>query len=151
MRDASKAPPDPGVEQRIADAAAHRREVAARLAGLFGEAWAEVPADASPADRERATWAAMHAGARFVAGAQLPTDSSGGRRGGIDLLVRGDDGYVPVLVVRHKITDPGQGAWTSSLFNPLPEMASSDPNRKVRSQPRDQLRLAHVVRLLQAH
>ncbi len=150
MRDAPKSPMDPGVEQRIADAALHRRKVARHLAGLLGDGWTEVPADASAAERQRATLAAMRAGARFVAGAQLPSDPTAGRRGGIDLLVRTGDGYLPILVVRHKITDPGRGARTSPLGHPWPDKAGEDPHRKVRSQPRDQLRLAHAVRLLQA-
>lgn len=150
MRDAAKAPPDPGVEQRIADAADHRRYVADEMARLFGPDWHVVPRDEGRTRREELTLAAMRAGARFISGAQLPSDSEGGRRGAVDLLTRSGDGYVPVLVVRHKVTDPGQGARTSALAEPLPEKAQTDPARKVRSQPRDLLRLAHHVRLLEA-
>ena len=150
MRDVRKAPPDPGVEQRIADAADHRRQVAYDLAGLFGSAWVEVPREEGRVTRELLTLAAMRDGAQYVSGAQLPADAQGGRRGAVDLLVRSGDGYVPVLVVRHKVTDPGRGARTSALNDPLPGTAQTDPYRKTRAQPRDQLRLAHYVRLLQA-
>lgn len=46
--------------------------------------------------------------------------------------------------------DPGDGARTAELPDLDPERAAVDPARKVRSQPRDQLRLAHVRRLLEA-
>src|SRR5437763_1012224 len=112
MADVPRAPADPAAEQRIADAAAHRRRVADQLARLFGSDWTEIPADpgVSNADRERATASAMAASARFIWNAHLPRDPDGGRRGRIDLLVRAGAGYLPVLVVRHKITDPGAGA-----------------------------------------
>lgn len=150
MRDAPTAPPDPGVEQRIADATEYRRYLADRLGRVFGSDWTEIPRDATASSRERATLAAMRAGAPYVSGAQLPCDTVGGRRGAVDLLVRSGGGYVPILVVRHKITDPGHGARTSPLTDLLPESARADPLRKVRAQSRDQLRLAHYVRLLQA-
>lgn len=152
MRDASKAPPDPSAEQRKADATEHRRVVAHALARLFGSNLMEIPTgpDIRTADRERVTLAAMQAGTPYIWGAALPRDLNGGRRGGIDLLVKDSSGYVPVLVVRHKITDPGAGARTSPLSHPLPGGARSDPRRKVRPQPRDQLRLAHAQRQLQA-
>jgi predicted RecB family nuclease len=150
MRDVPRAAPDPAAEQRIADAAAHRRTVADRIARVAGQGWTEIPAGVPPEERERATVEALTAGAPLVWGAQLPRDEGGGRRGGIDLLVRTGSGYVPVLVVRHKITDPGFGARTTPLTEPDPAAAREDPLRKVRPQPRDQLRLAHVRRLLQA-
>lgn len=152
MADVPKAPPDPSGEQRSADANAHRRRVGDDLARLFGSAWMEIPVgdDVSAADRERGTLAAMEAGARFIWNAQLPRDPVGGRRGRIDLLVHTGDGYVPVLVVRHKITDPGSGARTSPPNDPTPAGARSDPLRKVRPQPRDQLRLVHARAMLRA-
>lgn len=144
------APPDPAVEQRIADAAEHRREIADRLACSLGGDWTEIPHDESRACREQRTLAAMRAGARYVSGAQLPADLAGGRHGAIDLLVRDGDGYVPILIVRHKVTDAGRGARTSPLSSPVPGSGQVDPLRKTRAHPRDQLRLAHVVRMLEA-
>ncbi|GAA3364266.1 TM0106 family RecB-like putative nuclease [Saccharopolyspora gregorii] len=149
-RDLPKAPVDPGIEQRVSDAADHRRAIADRLEAALGESWARIPRDASRRQRERETLTAMRDGVRFISGAQLPADPEAGRFGGIDLLVRVDSGYLPVLVVRHKTTDPGNGARTSPVEDPLPGSARRDPRRKVRSQPRDQLRLAHLVRLLAA-
>jgi predicted RecB family nuclease len=152
MRDAPRAAPDPTGEQRKADATAHRRTVADRVARLVGPDWMEIPAgaDIPGGDREQATLAMLTAGARFIWAAQLPRDPRGGRRGSIDLLVRTDSGYVPVLVVRHKVTDPGSGARTSPLSEPMPTGSRVDPLRKIRPQPRDQMRLAHAWRMLQA-
>ncbi len=149
MRDSRKAAPDPTAELRKADATAHRRVIADRLAAVFGDEWVEISGTRG-AEREAATVAAIEDGAGFVWGAQLPRDPAGGRRGAIDLLVRTTGGYVPVLVVRHKISDPGQGARTSPLVELRQVGGATDQRRKVRPQPRDQLRLAHTRRLLQA-
>ena len=43
MRGAPTGPPDPGAEQRIADAAEHRERVATHLATVFGSDWTEIP------------------------------------------------------------------------------------------------------------
>lgn len=150
MADASTAPPDPTGEQRKADAAAHRRSIADEIAGLVGPGWTEIPREARASDREQLTLDAMAEGARFIWAAQLPRDEAGGRRGHIDLLVATDHGYVPVLVVRHKVSDPGQGAQTTPLSTPWPAAREPDQRRRIRPQPRDVLRLAHTYRLLEA-
>jgi predicted RecB family nuclease len=152
MQDTVTSPPDPTSEQRKADAAAHRRSIADEIAGLVGSGWVEIPrgAEHRSAEREGRTLEAMAAGARYIWAAQVPRDQPGGRRGAIDLLVATPGGYVPVLVVRHKVSDPGAGARTSPLASPVPSARATDPDRRVRPQPRDQLRLAHAYRLLQA-
>jgi predicted RecB family nuclease len=53
-------------------------------------------------------------------------------------------------VVRHRVTDPGEGAVTSPLLRPSPARAFPDRTRRIRSQPRDLLRLAHLHRMLRA-
>lgn len=148
--DASRAALDPTIEQRIADAAAHRRSVADTLARHHGGEWTEVPGDLSAAHRTAATMALLAEGASFVWGGLLPADVPGGRRGSVELLIRHGNGYLPVIVVRHKITDPGSGARTSPLAEPVLSAAGRDPHRRVRPHTRDQMRLAHAVRLLQA-
>lgn len=146
---APRAALDATAARRMADAAAHRRSVADRLAGYHTADWAEVSPGLPAEQRCAATLALLIGGAPFVWGGLLLTDPQSGRRGGVELLVRHrGGGYLPVIVVRHKVTDPGSGARTSSLAQPT--LASTDPNRKVRPQSRDQLRLAHAVRLLQA-
>jgi predicted RecB family nuclease len=148
--DAPRAALDASVQRRIADAAAHRRGVADRLAELHTADWAEVSPDLPVEQRRAATLALLSKGAPFVWGGLLPTDPLGGRRGGAELLVRHRDGYLPVIVVRHKVTDPGSGARTSPLAQPLLAASRPDPKRKIRAQSRDQMRLAHTLRLLQA-
>ncbi|MEV1293013.1 TM0106 family RecB-like putative nuclease [Pseudonocardia sp. NPDC049635] len=156
-----RALPDPAIEQRRADAAAHRARIGELLAGVWRADWASAwPGGASGpespggpgADRaERAARTAelVAAGAPMIWGAVLPTD--GDRRGGAELLVRAPGGgYVPVLVVRRRITDPGEGARTTAVTDPWPQRARHDPDRKVRSQPRDLLALAQLTRLLEA-
>ncbi len=139
-------PGDPALEQRRADAAVHRARLGERLAAAVGAGWSAVP---DGTDRVAATAAAVEAGAAFVWGAALPPD--GARRGGAELLVRlPEGGYVPVLVVRHRTTDPGEGAVTSAVEQPWPARARPDGARRVRSQPRDLLRLAHLHRMLRS-
>jgi predicted RecB family nuclease len=143
--------PDPSLEQRRADAAAHRSRIGERIAAANGAAWHVVPATGPTRERIAATAAAVDAGAPLIWGAVLPDIGSSGRRGGVELLVRvSGGGYVPVIVVRHRITDPGSGALTSPLVEPWRRRAGADPQRKVRSQPRDLLRLAHLNRMLRA-
>ncbi|HEX7662236.1 MAG TPA: TM0106 family RecB-like putative nuclease [Pseudonocardiaceae bacterium] len=156
MRHAPQAPADPAADQRQADAATHRQQVSATLAELFGSDWLTIRAesDATAADMENATLAAMRAGVRLIGNARLPIDRAGGRRGRIDVLLRVDGtdgriGYRPLLIVRHKIVDPGSGARTGTLAE-LTGASRIDSMHKARSQPRDQLRLAHAVLLLRA-
>ncbi|WP_132876869.1 TM0106 family RecB-like putative nuclease [Tamaricihabitans halophyticus] len=148
MVDVELAPPDPAGEQRKADAAAHRRSVADELAA-GREGWVEIPS-ARPAERARATLAALAEGVPYIWGGLLPADREDGRKGGAELLLRTEHGYVPLIVVRHKVSDPGEGANTSSLADLHPDKAGVDAQRKVRPQPRDQLRLAHLYRMLEA-
>lgn len=161
-----RAEPDPALEQRRSDSMAHRDELGLRLAELVAPGLADAGSDApgwvavSPGpggDRRRATEEAMAAGAAYVWNGQLPAE--GGRRGDVDLLVRvggapgagaGPARYRPLIVVRHRISDPGSGALTSPLSTPHAEFAVIDGTRRARSHPRDQLRLAHLTRMLES-
>jgi predicted RecB family nuclease len=164
---APRALPDPSSAQRRADAAEHRVRIGARLAAAAGAAWHAVPAEAE--DRVAATAAAVDAGAARIWNAVLPRSGpdvphpvryepraitgaiGAARRGGAELLVRlPGGGYVPVIVVRHRVTDPGGGALTAPLPDTDPGRAALDPARKPRTQARDLLRLAHLHRMLQA-
>ncbi|KMS72000.1 recombinase RecB [Streptomyces regensis] len=120
MAGAPLAPPDPSSEQRIADAEAHRAEVRDRLQaattavdddGIVPDAssasWVVVPADLPPAERAGLTLTALEEGVAYIWGALLPRDRESGRRGGIQLLVRTSDGYVPVPVSYTPGTWPG--------------------------------------------
>ena len=139
-------------------------QIGAQLASAAGAAWHAVPPDVS--DRVAATAAAVAAEAPLIWGAVLPRSvldvpsvrsgvvlggPEGGRRGGAELLVRlPGGGYVPLIVVRHRITDPGSGALTAPLPETDPRQAVPDPARKPRTQARDLLRLAHLHRMLEA-
>lgn len=153
MRDVPLPPPDPTAQQRIDDATAHREEILEQLVAASGPdaTWARVPRTAPAGERVRLTEQAFAEGTQYIWGALLPADPVGHRRGGIDLLVRVGEGYVPVLVVRHRITDRGQGAPTTAMTELDPARRSPDELRKVRSQPRDQLRLAHLRRMLETY
>ncbi|MGD9530578.1 TM0106 family RecB-like putative nuclease [Pseudonocardia sp.] len=156
---APRALPDPALEQRRADAAAHRERIASRLAEAVGSGWYAVPTAGPPAERAAATAAAVAAGAPLIWGGALPAYGTGdapgtpgvGRRGSAELLVRlPDGGYLPVIVVHHRITDPGSGAHTTPLPDVAPHRAGPDGERRVRSHARDLLRLAHLHRMLRA-
>jgi predicted RecB family nuclease len=146
-----RARPDPALQQRRADAAAHRMRIGERLAAAAGPAWSAVPDTGSTAERLAATAAAVAAGSPLIWNAVLPDADGSGRRGTAELLVRAaGGGYLPIIVVRHRITDPGEDALTTPLPDPWPQQARPDPERRVRSHPRDLLRLAHLNRMLHA-
>ncbi|MCD2193240.1 TM0106 family RecB-like putative nuclease [Actinomycetospora endophytica] len=143
--------PDPGVEMRVADAAEHREVLAARFGELLGASYRRVP-DGPRGERASATLAlATQESVAAIGAAELPP--ADGRRGHAELLVRAGGagtGWYPVIVVRHRVTDPGAGAVTSPLARPHPSSAAPDADRKVRAVSRDVLRLAHLHRMLAA-
>ncbi|MBF6214184.1 TM0106 family RecB-like putative nuclease [Nocardia puris] len=145
---------DPGVRQRRDAAAAHRDKVRETLVADAPEAWVVIDPALRAGDRAEATLRACEQGAHRIWGGLLPQEPDTGRRGGAEILLRDLDrgGYIPVIVVNHKVTDPRRPEpadfhpVTSDLFrwDPRP-----DPARKLRQQPRDQQRLAHLYRMLQ--
>ncbi|GAB2911038.1 TM0106 family RecB-like putative nuclease [Rhodococcus aerolatus] len=143
--DAAPAVTDPGALQRVEEAREHRRAVAASLAAS-SPGWTSVPAALPRSLRVERTRDLAATGAERIWAPALP--DAGGLRGAPDLLLRASDGgYLPVIVVNHRTTDPGAGATTSPLehFDPAP-----DPARSARSHTKDRLRLAHARRLLEA-
>lgn len=141
-------PVDTGVKQRQEAAIAKRAEIAELVIGAAPERWVKINPDQSASAQARDTLAACEAGADRIWGAVLPVERDTGRKGRCEMLIRDDEGggYIPVIVVNHKVTDPGQGAITSGLFEWEPAV---DPKRKVRSQVRDQMRVAQVYRMLE--
>lgn len=140
-----RALPDPALSQRRSDAAAHRiaigTAIAQAAAGLV------VP-PGPPRERLAATVAAVAAAAPVIVGGMLG-GAGGGPSEPVEVLVRlPAGGYVAILIVRHRVTDVGEGAVTSPLLSPWPAHAGLDAARRIRSQPRDLLRLAHLHRLL---
>ncbi|WP_408014502.1 TM0106 family RecB-like putative nuclease [Rhodococcus spongiicola] len=144
----AEAPQDIGVKQRQEAAAAKREAVRIQLMDADPDAWVRIAPDEP--QRARATLEACRAGAAKIWGAVLPPERDTGRRGGAEILLRDAElgGYIPVIVVNHKVTDPGRGATTSGLFEWAPTI---DETRKVRSHLRDQMRLAHLYRMLERH
>lgn len=111
---------------------------------------------ALPGGPERAlqTLEACRSGAQLIWGAAFPADREAGRRGGVEILWRRPNGYVPVIVVNHRVTDLRSESSVDSevITSPLTEWAPGpDHTRRARSHLRDQLRLAHVYRMLSEH
>lgn len=144
------APEHPGAKQRQEAAATHREAVRQRLFDANPGDWARIDPEEPAWRRAEATLAACRRGANRIWGAVLPSEPDSGRRGRAEILLRDVErgGYIPVIVVNHKVTDPGRGATTSGLFAWEPVV---DETRKVRSQVRDQMRVAHLYRMLERH
>lgn len=125
-----------------------RTQVLDRLVRLHGAEAVDLRARGVADD----TLAALRSQARLVVGGRLPDDVEGGRRGGPEVLLRLDDGWVPVAVKWHK--GVSASAKRSTTVSPLDDPA----NRRelqgwaARTSQRfdDLLELAHHTRLLQA-
>ncbi|WP_245717482.1 TM0106 family RecB-like putative nuclease [Nocardia jejuensis] len=147
---------DAGVQQRREAAAAHRIGVRDTLVGAAPEAWVVIERNMTAAQRAEATMSAMAAGVDRIWGGLLPQEPDTGRRGGCEILWRDADrgGYIPVIVVNHKITDPRHPGpadshpVTTGMYEWAPK---PDKHVRNRPQPRDQQRLAHLYRMLQRH
>ncbi|MFD4429513.1 TM0106 family RecB-like putative nuclease [Nocardia sp. NPDC058497] len=147
---------DPGVQQRREAATAHRTRVRDELVAAAPADWVVIDPHLRAGEKAAATMAAMEAGAPRIWGGLLPQEPDTGRRGGAEFLLRDDDrgGYIPIIVVNHKVTDPRRPdpadfhPLTSDLFRWQPRR---DKHVKLRPQPRDQQRLAHLYRMLQRH
>ena len=89
-------------------------------AAATGPGWHEVPDAGTHAGADRGHRRAVAAQAPLDLGRVLPDADRTGRRGGAELLVRTPGGgYLPIIVVRHRITDPGAGALTTPLLRAL--------------------------------
>lgn len=157
------APLDEGVRLRAMAAADRRaglRERALRSArpdalvvDVVGDHWTDLPGDVPGDDDESVTRQALAGGAALVWGAALPADRGTGRAGlRCTLAAVPGGGYVPVLVVNHKVVDPrrsrrSSGAVVTRLldWDPAP-----DPTLRLRRHPADLDRLVHAWHLLEA-
>ena len=139
---------DSGVRQRQEAAAAKREAVREMLMATEPDRWVRVNPDRSLRVQSEETLAACAAGVERIWGAVLPVELDTGRKGRSEILLRDPEGegYIPVIVVNHKVTDPGRGAIVSDLHAWAPR---EDDARKPRSQVRDQMRLAQVHRMLE--
>ncbi|NLG55422.1 MAG: TM0106 family RecB-like putative nuclease [Rhodococcus sp.] len=140
---------DIGVQQRQEAAAAKREAVREMLMAAEPDRWVRINPERSMRGQADETLAACAAGAERIWGAVLPLEPDTGRKGRSEILLRDPDGgYIPVIVVNHKVTDPGRGALISDLFNWAPR---EDDTRKPRSNVRDQMRVAQLHRMLERH
>ncbi|MFD6102957.1 TM0106 family RecB-like putative nuclease, partial [Nocardia salmonicida] len=147
---------DPGVQQRRDAATAHRTKIRDELVAAAPADWVVIDPELRGGAKAAATMAAIEAGAPRIWGGLLPQEADTGRRGGVEILLRDDDrgGYIPIIVVNHKVTDPRRPdpadfhPLTSDLFQWQPRR---DKHVKLRPQPRDQQRLAHLYRMLQRY
>lgn len=147
----------PDALRRIEAATDHRRKVLEVLRELQAAqptvtVW--VDPDQRHSERIAATLKACADGADWIFSAALPTDREHGRRGHAEALIRHGDGYLPLIIVNHRVTnaakpdrDPNEPATvrTSSLaaWRPSPDTTrTSRPNR------RDTLRLAQLAAML---
>ena len=149
----------PEVARRKEAAALHRERVRDLLRSIHSDQGptAFVIVDEGPRERRVAdTLAAATAGARWIWNAALPDDELDRRRGHTELLVHDGTGYLPVIVVNHRVTRPaaarnngegGRTILTSPLWTWLP---TDDASRALRPNRRDQQRLQHLTELLVA-
>ncbi len=147
---------DAGVRQRRDAAAAHRRRVRDALIAAAPDMWVVIDSELRAAERAEATMRACASGAQRIWGGLLPQEPETGRRGGSEILLRDEErgGYIPIIVVNHKVTDPRQpepADFHPTTTDPYHWNPQPDPYRKLRQQPRDQQRLAHLHRMLQRH
>ncbi|MFI9507665.1 TM0106 family RecB-like putative nuclease [Nocardia sp. NPDC052566] len=147
---------DPGVRQRREAASAHRNRVREALIAADPGSWVVIDPALRAHERAAATMNACAEATHHIWGALLPQEPDTGRRGGSEILLRDVDrgGYIPVIVVNHKVTDPRQpepADFHPTTSDPYHWNPQPDPYRKLRQQPRDQQRLAHLYRMLQRH
>lgn len=148
--------------RRIEAAEEHRAKVGLLLqelhAGEVNGGFTVIDPDADHAERVAQTLAACEAGSGWIWQAALPTDREHGRRGHAELLVRVDSGYLPIIVVNHRISNPAKSggaknggentrkaAFTSPLWGWHP---ANDITRTAKPPRRDIRRLAHLTMML---
>ncbi|GEE00477.1 recombinase RecB [Gordonia spumicola] len=156
--DAAASDTSPEARRRIEAAQVHRDHVIATLHGFQSDRPSQ---DAVVVDGERhrdrveQTRRAVEQRAAWIFQAALPTDVDHGRRGHAEALLRRGDGYLPVIVVNHRVTTLVSGERPADA--PPPTLRTSplwgwhpavDATRSLRSQRRDVMRLAHLTTML---
>ncbi|WP_054811609.1 TM0106 family RecB-like putative nuclease [Nocardia arizonensis] len=147
---------DAGVRQRREAAGEHRRRVRDALVGADPEGWIVIDPTLRATERAESTMRACAAGTHNIWGGLLPQEPDTGRRGGSEILLRDRDrgGFIPIIVVNHKVSDPRKpepADFHPTTSDPYHWNPQPDPHHKLRQQPRDLQRLAHLYRMLQRH
>lgn len=163
-------PPQPELDESVVElfngGVAHEQSVLAQVAGMSDGRVVDVRGlrDQPWQIRERATMAAMDAGADLIIGGTLPVDEAGHRRGSCELYVRGAPtstgapGYQPVVVKAHRVLEkctlgPEAPRQKLSRLSKPYLAAAMDMNGlrfRMSSREADLLQLAHAWRLLDA-
>ncbi|GAC57666.1 hypothetical protein GOHSU_23_00120 [Gordonia hirsuta DSM 44140 = NBRC 16056] len=147
----------PDALRRIEAAQAHR----AQVLQLLREAQDRLPTTLVDIDpslpmerRAELTLTACADGADWILSAALPIDRVHGRRGHAEALIRHGQGYVPLIIVNHRVVNPAKAdrdpAEPATLrTSPLDRWAPErDPARTNRPNRRDALRLAQLAAML---
>ena len=109
-------------------------------------------------DREAATRAALDSGVDLILGAELPQDTKGHRRGGVDVLVRDrkaggqTPSYLPVRIKHYRVTEKQLGCLDLETA-PLHDLAARRPLPDLRFRRHREgvlLELAHLWRMLKS-
>lgn len=145
------APPRPDLESLRTAGIEFEERVLDELRARYGdsERLLLLDADLSRAERQRRTVAAMTAGVAVISGGRLPDVH--GRRGLPDVLIRHQDGYLPVDIKNHRTVASAKRADVkiSTLSAPdrwLSHPGYSDHGARWRD---DVMQLAHYTRMLQ--
>ena len=163
------APVDVGVRMRAEAVVERRRREYRRWRSVLGPGVEVVRIDADPpahragipmaggdapgASAVDRTLAALGRGVPVVWDAVLPADPSTGRQSVDCVLVSAPrGGYLPVLVVNHKVVDPRRGPRVPpvTVTGLLPWAPREDAGSRIRRHPEDADRLAHAWWLLRA-
>ncbi|MCK0439094.1 TM0106 family RecB-like putative nuclease [Gordonia alkaliphila] len=157
--DGAQALETPEARRRIEAAQAHRAQVVEQLRDLLeSEPATVVVIDDDLPQRRRAelTMQACADEVDWIFTAALPADVEAGRRGHAEALIRSGNGYLPMIIVNHRITTPVKGERDPEVpitlqTSPLgPWRPAPDATRSVRSNRRDALRLAQLAAMLEA-
>lgn len=144
--------PTPDVQLRLDQGVAFEAAIVGELQAVAPADWVFIDEEKSFPDQVNDTVAAIGAAAPVIVGSRLPDDVSGARSGAPDLLVRDQDGYVPIDVKHHRTVDPGDSSIAvSRLAAPTPDAAVSIADSGLRASKDDALQLAHYRRMLEAH
>ncbi|KLO26507.1 nuclease RecB family protein [Mycolicibacter heraklionensis] len=145
------APPRPDLESLRTAGIEFEERVLDELRARYGdsERLLLLDADLSRAERQRRTVAAMTAGVAVISGGRLPDVH--GRRGLPDVLVRHQDGYLPVDIKNHRTVASAKRADVKISTLPAPDRWLSHPGYSDHGARwrDDVMQLAHYTRMLQ--
>ncbi|BBZ22942.1 ribonuclease H-like domain-containing protein [Mycolicibacter hiberniae] len=145
------APPRPELESLREAGIAFEGRVVDELRARFGDTGRLlfIENETGAEERQRRTVAAMKAGVEVIAGGRPP--DVGGRRGLPDVLVRHQNGYLPVDIKNHRTVIAGKRAHAevSPLSDPQHRLTVPGHSHRGARWHDDVMQLAHYTRMLQ--